>query len=174
MLKIAVFGFYHTDETGRHLSPVSTREFLRVVWEMEPSERRVGSSPDVPGFAKLTTVTTQPVYVQAFSDDMAGAAVLLDCDGYIAIIDAVKILAPKTIHQALGRLRPSADLIIAAGRQGETDALSCDEIRDILGQNPDLMVMPYVPSQPKTVHRLIRRMVRYIDNPDRVPPPIFR
>ena len=29
------------------------------------------------------------------------------------------------------------------------------------------------PGEPKTVHRLIRRMVRYMDNPDRVPPPIF-
>jgi catechol 2,3-dioxygenase-like lactoylglutathione lyase family enzyme len=33
--------------------------------------------------------------------------------------------------------------------------------------------MPYVPDEPKTVHRLMRRMVRYIENPDRVPPPIF-
>jgi len=107
---------------------------------------------------------------------MASAAGLLHCDGYIAIIDAVKILAPRMIHNALRRLydvHPNADLIIAAGRQNEPDALSSDEIRALLGLNPDLLVMPYAPSDPKTVHRLIRRLVRYIDDPDRVPPPIF-
>ena len=177
MLKIGVFGFYHQDEARQRLSPVNTREFMRAVWEIDPPERRIGATPpDVPGFVKLTTVTKQPVYVQALSDDMASAAGLLNCDGYVAIIDAVKILAPKAIHIALRRLydvHPRADLIIAAGRQNEPDALSCDDIREILGLNPDLLVMPYVPSEPKTVHRLIRRLVRYVDNPDRVPPPFF-
>jgi catechol 2,3-dioxygenase-like lactoylglutathione lyase family enzyme len=176
MLKIGIFGFYHPDEARRHLSPVSTREFMRTVWEMDPPERRSGDLPDVPGFVKLATITTQPVYVQALGEDMAHTAGLLDCDGYIAIIDAVKILAPKAIQRALHRLyemHPHADLIVAAGRQNEPDALSSDEIREILGLNPDLLVMPYVLSEPKTVHRLIRRMVRYIDNPDRIPPPIF-
>ncbi len=177
MLKIGVFGFYHTDETQRRLSPVSIRDFMRAVWEMDPPERRLGAVPEVPGFVKLTTVTTQPVYVQALGDDMAGAAALLNCDGYVAIIDAVKILASKKIQNALHRLyglHPHADLIIAAGRQNEPDALSSDEIRSILGLNPGLLVMPYVPSEDKTVHRLIRRLVHYIENPDRVPPPIFK
>ena len=167
MLKIGVFGFYHADEAQRRLSPVRTRDFMRTVWEMDPPDRRLGDVPDVPGFVKLTTVTTQPVYVQALSDDMAGAAGLLNCDGYVAIIDAVKILAPKKIQNALRRLydlRPHADLIIAAGRQNEPDALSSDEIRSILGLNPGLLVMPYVLCEDKTVHRLIRRLVHYIEN----------
>ncbi len=177
MLKIGVFGFHHPDKAGRHLSPASTRDFIRAAWEIDPPDRRLGvAPPEVPGFIKITSVTTQPVYIQALSDDMASAAGLLNCDGYIAIIDAVKILAPRTIHNALHRLydvQPNADLIIAAGRQNEPDALSSDEIRDLLGLNRDLLVMPYVPSDPKTAHRLIRRLVRYIDDPDRVPPPIF-
>jgi catechol 2,3-dioxygenase-like lactoylglutathione lyase family enzyme len=177
MLKIGVFGFYHDDVARQRLSPVRTRDFMRTVWEMDPPEHRLGDVPDVPGFVKLTTVSRQPVYVQALSDDMAGAAGLLNCDGYVAIIDAVKILAPKKIQSALRRLydlHPRADLIIAAGRQNELDALSCDEIRSILGLNAGLPVMPYVLGEDKTVHRLIRRLVRYIENPDRVPPPIFK
>ncbi len=183
MLKIAVFGFYSPDQPrlaatdgSLHLSPVTTEEFMRTVWAMEPEERRVGGAPDALGFVKLTTLTTQPVYVQRLSDEMAHGAGLLTCDGYIAIIDAVKILAPRAIHSALRRLHelhPTADLIIAAGRQHEPDAFSSDEIRQMLGLSPSLPIMPYVPGEPKTVHRLIRRMVRYIDNPDRIPPPIF-
>ncbi len=187
MLKIAVFGFYSPDPAWRGgapapssggdvpVSPVDTRAFMHAVWEMEPPESRIGTAPDV-GFVRLTTVTRQPVYVQALDNNMAHGASLLQCDGYIAIIDAVKILAPRAIQSALRRLtelQPAADLIIAAGRQNEPDALSSDEIRAILGLNPDLLVMPYVPSEPKTVQRLMRRMVRYIDNPDRVPPPVF-
>lgn len=183
MLKIAVFGFYSPDQSrpaatdgSPHLSPVTTEEFMRTVWAMEPEERRVGSAPDAPCFVKLTTLTTQPVYVQRLSDEMAHGAGLLACDGYIAIVDAVKILAPRAIHNALRRLHeqhPTADLIIAAGRQHEPDAFSSDEIRQMLGLSPSLPIMPYVPGEPKTVHRLIRRMVRYMDNPDRIPPPIF-
>jgi catechol 2,3-dioxygenase-like lactoylglutathione lyase family enzyme len=107
---------------------------------------------------------------------MAPGAGLLNCDGYIAIIDAVKILAPRTIQSALQRLaeqHPHAHLIIAAGRQGEPDALSSDEIRAVLGLHPDLPVYPYVPSEPKTVHRLIRRLARTISDSTCVPPPIF-
>ncbi len=180
MLKIAVFGFYNPDwDTAgntRQRSPVSTRDFMHTVWEMEPPQTRVGDAPDILGFVKLTAVGTQPVYVQMLSDEMAQGAGLLNCDGYIAIIDAVKILAPRTIHHALRRLaelHPAADLIIAAARQNEPEALSSDEIRSILGLHPSLPIMPYVPDEPKTVHRLIRRVVRYIENPDRVPPPIF-
>lgn len=180
MLKIAVFGFYSPDQafasSARQRSPVSTRAFMRTVWEMEPPETRVGDTPDVLGFVKLTKLSTQPVYVQMLSDEMAQGAGLLNCDGYIAIVDAVKILAPCTIHHALRRLaelHPTADVIIAAARQNEPDALSSDEIRAILGLHPALPIMPYVPDEPKTVHRLMRRMVRYIENPDRVPPPIF-
>lgn len=183
MLKIAVFGFYGPDHDriappGRdvHLSPVTTQDFMRLVWEIEPPASRIGDAPDTPGFVKLTTVTRQPVYVQSLHDDMASSAGQLNCDGYIAIVDAVKILAPRTIQNALRRLyelHPTADLIIAAARQNEPDALSSDEIRAILGLNPALPVMPFVPSEPKTVHRLIRRLVGYIDNPDRIPPPIF-
>jgi len=183
MLKIAVFGFYNPDQarvawpgTEAHLSPVSTQAFMRAVWEMEPPATRIGSAPDAPGFVRLSALGAQPVYVQSVSDQLAQGAGLLRCDGYIPIIDAVKILAPRTIQAALRRLRdaqPHADIILAAGRQNEPDALSCVEIRDILGLHPDLLIMPYVPSEPKTVQRLIRRMVRYIENPDRVPPPIF-
>ncbi|GIV81362.1 MAG: hypothetical protein KatS3mg051_0716 [Anaerolineae bacterium] len=180
MFKIAVFGFYSPDwntaGSTRQRSPVSTRDFMRTVWEMEPPQTRVGDAPDVLGFVKLTTLGTQPVYVQMLGDEMAQGAGLLNCDGYIAIIDAVKILAPRTIHNALRRLadlHPTADLIIAAARQNEPEALSSDEIRSILGLHPSLPIMPYVPDEPKTVHRLMRRMVRYIENPDRVPPPIF-
>jgi catechol 2,3-dioxygenase-like lactoylglutathione lyase family enzyme len=177
MLKIGVFGFYHADEVRQRLSPVRTRDFMRAIWEMDPPDRRLGNGPDVPGFVKLTTVTSQPVYVQAVSDEMACAAGLLNCDGYVAIIDAVKILAPKKIQTALRRiydLQPYADLIIAAGRQNEPDALSSDEIRSILGLNPGLLVMPYVLTEDKTVQRLVRRLVGYVENPDRVPPPIFK
>jgi len=116
------------------------------------------------------------VYVQAVHDGMARGAGLIECDGYIVIIDAVKILAPKAICVALHRLyakHPSADVIIAAARQNEPDALSSEEIRTLLGLNPDLLIMPYALGEPKTVHRLIARIARYIDNPDRVPPPIF-
>lgn len=180
MIKIAVFGFYSPDpifgNRGWQRSPVSTRDFMRTVWEMEPPETRVGDAPDALGFVKLTTLTRVPVYVQMLGDDMAQGAGLLNCDGYIAIIDAVKILAPRTIHHALRRLaelQPTADVIIAAARQNEPEALSSDELRAVLGLHPSLPVMPYVPDEPKTVHRLIRRMVRYVDNPDRVPPPIF-
>ncbi len=183
MLKIAVFGFYCPDQPrlaatdgSPYLSPITTEEFMRTVWAMEPEERRIGGAPDALGFAKLTTLTTQPVYVQQLSDEMAHGAALLNCDGYIAIIDAVKILAPRAIHNALRRLhelQPAANLIIAAGRQHEPDAFSSDEIRQMLGLSASLPIMPYVPGEPKTVHRLIRRMVRYMDNPDRVPPPIF-
>ncbi|MBN1564423.1 MAG: VOC family protein [Anaerolineae bacterium] len=180
MIKIAVFGFYALDHTrlyaAGHLSPVNTQDFMRAVWAMEPPESRIGEAPELPCFVKLTRVTTQPIYVQCLSDDMAGGAGLVECDGYIAIIDAVKILAPNAIQSALRRLyelQPQADLIVAAGRQNEPDALSSDEIRTILGLNPDLLVMPYDPDQPATIEHIIQRMVRYIDNPDRVPPPIF-
>lgn len=183
MLKIAVFGFYSPDQSrpaatdgSPYLSPITTEEFMRTVWALEPEERRVGGAPDAPCFVKLTTLTTQPVYVQRLSDEMAHGAGLLAYDGYIAIIDAVKILAPRAIRNALRRLRAqhsAAHLIIAAGRQHEPDAFSSDEIRQMLGLSPSLPIMPYVPGEPKTVHRLIRRMVRYMDNPDRVPPPIF-
>jgi len=183
MLKIAVFGFYSPDQPRPaatdgllHLSPISTEDFMRTVWEMEPEESRIGDTAEALGFVKLTALTAQPVYVQRLSDEMAHGAALLACDGYIAIIDAVKILAPCAIHNALRRLhelQPAANLIIAAGRQNEPDAFSSDEIRQMLGLSPSLPIMPYVPGEPKTVHRLIRRMVRYIDNPDHVPPPIF-
>jgi catechol 2,3-dioxygenase-like lactoylglutathione lyase family enzyme len=183
MLKIAVFGFYGPDQAripppGReqHLSPVTTEEFMRRVWEMEPPESRIGTAPETLRFVKLTKVTKQPVYVLAVGDTLSDSAGLLNCEGYIAIVDAVKILAPRAIQSALRRLhglRPTADLIIAAARQNEPEALSSDEIRAILGLDPALPVMPYVSTEPKTVHRLIQRMVRYIDNPDRIPPPIF-
>jgi catechol 2,3-dioxygenase-like lactoylglutathione lyase family enzyme len=183
MLKIAVFGFYGPDQTRipppgheQHLSPVTTEEFMRCVWEMEPPDSRIGNTPETLKFVKLTKVTRQPVYVLAVSDRLAHSAGLLNCDGYIPIVDAVKILAPRAIQSALRRLRelrPTADLIIAAARQNEPDALSSDEIRAILGLDPALPIMPYVPTEPETVHRLIRRMVRYVDNPDRIPPPIF-
>jgi catechol 2,3-dioxygenase-like lactoylglutathione lyase family enzyme len=183
MLKIAVFGFYGPDQTRisppgheQHLSPVTTEGFMQHVWGMEPPESRIGSAPETLRFVKLTKVTRQPVYVLAVSDRLAHSAGLLNCDGYIPIVDAVKILAPRAIQSALRRLhalRPTADVIIAAARQNEPDALSSDEIRAILGLSPSLPVMPYVPTEPETVHRLIRRMVRYVDNPDRVPPPIF-
>lgn len=179
MLKIAVFGFFRPDHASISVDgyelPVSTQRFMRTVWEMEPPETRIGS-PETIGFVKLTGLTTQPVYVQALSDRLAPGAGLCNCNGYIAIIDAVKILAPRTIHHALRRLyelHPEAYLIIAAGRQNEPDALSSDEIREILGLSSALPIYPYVPTEPKTVHRLIRRLVRYIDNPVRYPPPIF-
>ena len=182
MYKIAVFGFYWPDQPGlpaeddAPLSPVDTETFMRLVWEMEPVESRVGPSGGAPCFVKLTQVATQPVYVQYLSDRMAPGAGLLRCDGYVAIIDAVKILAPRTIETALHRLatlQPDAHLILAAGRQNEPDALSSDEIREVLGLHPALPVYPYVPSEPKTVHRLIRRLARYIDDPGRAPAPIF-
>ncbi len=179
MLKIAVFGFYRPDHVHTAADdydlPVSTRRFMRTVWEMEPPATRIGA-PETSGFVKLTGLTTQPVYVQALSDRLAPGAGLCNCSGYVAIIDAVKILAPKTIQNTLRRLyelHPEAYLIVAAGRQNEPDALSSDEIREVLGLSSALPIYPYVPTEPKTVHRLIRRLVRYIDNPVRYPPPIF-
>jgi catechol 2,3-dioxygenase-like lactoylglutathione lyase family enzyme len=179
MLKIAVFGFYRPDHfhtaADDYDLPVSTQRFMRTVWEMEPPASRIGA-PETSGFVKLTGLTSQPVYVQALSDRLAPGAGLCNCSGYIAIIDAVKILAPKTIQNTLRRLyelHPEAYLIIAAGRQNEPDALSSDEIREILGLSSALLIYPYVPTEPKTVHRLVRRLVRYIDNPTRYPPPIF-
>lgn len=182
MFKIAVFGFYGPDqariaaEDDSHLSPVDTESFMRLVWAMEPVESRIGPGGSAPCFVKLTGLSSQPVYVQSLSNRMAPGAGLLRCDGYVAIIDAVKILAPRTIQTALQRLaalRPDAHLIIAAGRQNEPDALSSDEIRAVLGLHRDLPVYPYVLAEPKTVHRLIRRLARYIDDPGRIAPPIF-
>jgi catechol 2,3-dioxygenase-like lactoylglutathione lyase family enzyme len=173
MLKIAVFGFYGPDPS---YVPVSTEEFMRTVWELEPLETRVGWTIDAPCFVKLTGVASQPVYVQSLSNRMAPGAALLNCDGYVAIIDAVKILAPKTIQNTLHRLsdlHPQAHLIIAAARQNDPEALSADEIRAVLGLHPDLPVYPYVLTEPKTVFRLIKRLARYIDDPNRTAPPIF-
>jgi len=181
VIKIVVFGFYGLDQArlvmgDAHLSPVDTESFMRQVWEMEPVESRIGPGGSAPCFVKLAGVAAQPVYVQSLSDRMAAGAGLLRCDGYVAIIDAVKILAPRAIRSALERLaalRPDAHLIIAAARQNEPDALSSEEIREVLGLHHDLPVYPYVLAEPKTVHRLIRRLARYIDDPQRVPPPIF-
>lgn len=183
MLKIAVFGFYGQDwqrppahEGAQHVSPATTEDFMRLVWEIEPAASRIGSKPDLLRVIKLTRVTTQPVYVQALNDRMARGVALLNCDGYIAIIDAVKVLAPRTIQAALRRLyerHPSADVIVVAARQNEPDALPADAIRDILGLHPDLPLLPYTPNDPESVSRIIRRMVRYIENPDRRPPSIF-
>lgn len=182
MFKIVVFGFYGPDQApvsdanDAPLSPVDTESFMRLVWEMEPPETRIGSSGSAPCFVKLTEVASQPVYVQSLSNRMAPGAGLLRCDGYIAIIDAVKILAPRTIQAALRRIadcHPEAHVILAAGRQNEPEALSSDEIREVLGLHPDLPVYPYVPTEPKTVQRLIRRLARYIDDPQRSAPPIF-
>lgn len=183
MLKIAVFGFYGPDQTridprdnDYSLSPVNTDDFMRIVWEMEPPATRLRATPGAVCFVKLTGIAARPVYVQSLSNRMAPGVAHLNCDGYVAIIDAVKILAPKTIESALHRLadnQPRAHVIIAAGRQNEPDALSSDEIRQILGLHPDLPVYPYVPTEPKTAQRLIKRLARYIDDPNRVPPPIF-
>lgn len=182
MFKIVVFGFYGPDqarqpaEDDAPVSPVDTETFMRLVWEMEPPETRIGSSGSAPCFVKLTGIASEPVYVQSLSNRMAPGAGLLRCDGYVAIIDAVKILAPRTIQSALRRiadLQPAAHVIIAAGRQNEPDALSSDEIREVLGLHPDLPVYPYVPTEPKTVQRLIRRLARYIDDPQRIALPIF-
>jgi catechol 2,3-dioxygenase-like lactoylglutathione lyase family enzyme len=183
MFKIAVFGFFRPDQAPASrpmardsLSPINTDDFMRMVWEMEPLETRIGVPLDPPCFVKLTGLASQPVYVQRLSDQMAPGAGLLNFDGYVLILDAVKILAPRMIRDALRRLadaHPHADLIVAAGRQNEPDALSSDEIREVLGLHPALPVYPYVPSEPKTVHRLTRRLVRYIDDPERVAPPIF-
>lgn len=182
MFKIAVFGFYWPDqarvpaEDGPPLSPINTESFMQSVWEMEPPETRIGAGGSAPCFVKLTGVASDPVYVQSLSNRMAPGAGLLRCDGYVAIIDAVKILAPRTIQSALRRiadLHPEAHVIVAAGRQNEPDALSSDEIRQVLGLHPDLPVYPYVPSEPKTVQRLIRRLARYINDPQRIAPPIF-
>lgn len=179
MIKIAVFGFYCPEDSPRGeecRSPVNTRDFMRVVWGLEPPETRIGTDPDTAGFVRLTRVFIRPVYVQGLSDERASEAGLLKANGYIAILDAVKVLAPNTIRAALARLatlHPGANLIIAAGRQNEQEALSSDELRAVLGLSAALPILPYSPTQPETVQRLIRRMVRYIDNPDRVPPPIF-
>jgi len=132
MLKIAVFGFYRPDhfhtEADDYDLPASTQRFMRIVWEMEPPATRIGA-PETSGFVKLTGLASEPVYVQALSDRLAPGAALCNCSGYIAIIDAVKILAPKTIQSTLRRLyelQPEAYLIIAAARQNEPDALSSD------------------------------------------------
>lgn len=179
MIKIAVFGFYCPEDSPRGddcRSPVNTRDFMRIVWELEPAATRIGSHPDTSGFVKLSKVFIRPVYVQGLSDERAAEAGLLKADGYIAIIDAVKVLAPNTIRAALHRLvllHPRANLILAAGRQNEEDALSSEELRAVLGLHPALPVLPYSPTQPQTVQTLIRRLVRYLDNADRVPPPVF-
>ncbi|HEX3053884.1 MAG TPA: VOC family protein [Aggregatilineaceae bacterium] len=182
MLKIAVFGFYAPDQTrvvssNDYISPVDTEDFMRIVWQIEPTETRIGvGGTEVPCFVKLTQLASQPVYVQSLSNRMAPGAALLNCDGYVAIIDAVKILAPKTIQNTLRRLseqHPQAHLIIAAGRQNEPEALSSDEIRQILGLHVDLPIYPFVPTESKTVARLIKRLARYIDDPKRLAPPIF-
>jgi hypothetical protein len=184
MLKIAVFGFYGPDHAhilppesrNHHLSPMSTDAFMRAVWAMEPPESRIGDGTGAPCFVKLTGVAAQPVYVQSLSNQMAPGAALLNAAGYVAIIDAVKILAPKTIRRALRRLvdqHPGVPLIIAAGRQHEPDALSSDEIRAVLGLHPDLPVYPYVPDDPKTVHDLIRRLAASITGPTCAAPPVF-
>lgn len=178
MLKIAVFGFFYPEHAAYApvTPPVNADDFMRAVWQMQPPESRIGSAQDVPCFVKLTRLASQPVYVQLLSDDMAPGAGLLNFDGYVAIIDAVKVLAPRTIQSALrrlGELHPNADVIIAAGRQNEPDALSSDEIRTILGLHPRLPIFPYVPDEPDTVRRMVERLAQYVDNPDRVAPPIF-
>ena len=183
MLKIAVFGFYGPDqarvsrnEKDTHISPVNTDDFMRTVWQMEPPETRIGAGNDAPCFVKLTALTETPVYVQSLRDRMAPGAAMLNCQGYIAIIDAVKILAPKTIESALRRLaehQPVAHLMIAAARQNEPEALSSDEIREVLGLHRDQPIYPYIPNEPKTVQRMVRRLVRYINDPERPVPPVF-
>lgn len=183
MLKIAVFGFYGADETRvylgddkAHLSPVNTGDFMHIVWQMEPPETRIGTGSESPCFVKLTRLAETPIYVQSLHDRMAPGAALLNCQGYIAIIDAVKILAPKMIQNALRRLaeqQSGAHVMIAAGRQNEPEALSADEIRDALGLHRELPVYPYIPSEPKTVERMIRRLVRYVTEPHRAVPPVF-
>lgn len=184
MLKIVVFGFYGPDqsparplERDAYCSPVTTGEFMRTAWELEPPESRVGvAGVDPPSFAKLTHIASQPVYIQSLSRRLTPGAASLNADGYVAIIDAVKILAPRTIKYALQRLyelQPPAHLLIAAGRQNEPEALSSDEIREILGLHPDLPIYPYVPSEPKTVARMLRRLARYIEDPLRTAPPVF-
>ena len=183
MLKIAVFGFFHPDQTrvnplrprGTTLTPASTDDFMRAVAALAPNAP-TGYASDAPCFVKLVDIIAQPVYVQSLSDRMAPGAGLLNCDGYVAIVDAVKILAPRTIENALRRLHelhPQAHVIIAAGRQNEPEALSSDEIRTVLGLHADLPVYPYVPDQPKTAQRLVRRLARYINDPQRKVPPIF-
>src|SRR5690606_41539403 len=110
MYKIAVFGFYWPDQPGlpaeddAPLSPVDTETFMRLVWEMEPVESRIGPSGGAPCFVKLTQVASQPVYVQYLSDRMAPGAGLLRCHGSRAIIDAVKLPAPSTIKTSLPRM----------------------------------------------------------------------
>ncbi|HML24033.1 MAG TPA: VOC family protein [Aggregatilinea sp.] len=183
MLKIAVFGFFHPDQTRVSpsrtreiaLTPASTDDFMRAVAALAPNAP-TGYASGAPCFVKLSDVIAQPVYVQSLSDRMAPGAGLLNCDGYVAIVDAVKILAPRTIESALRRLHelhPRAHVIIAAGRQNEPEALSSEEIREVLGLHHDLPVYPYVPGEPKTAQRLIRRLARYISDPARKAPPIF-
>lgn len=184
MLKIAVFGFFRPDqvrislphEREDQLSPVHTQDFMQAIAALAgpgaPTRYRAGA----PCFVKLTGVTPQPVYVQALSNEMAPGAGLLNCDGYVPIIDAVKILAPKTIVVALRRLQelhPRAHVILAAGRQNEPEALSSDEIREALGLHRDLPIYPYVPGEPKTAQRLIKRLARYLNDPNRAAAPIF-
>lgn len=181
--KIVVFGFYGPDQArispptaAEHVSPVSTDAFMRLVREIEPPATRIGSQDEAPCFVKLSGLASQPVYVQSLSDRNAAGAALFHSDGYVAIIDAVKILAPKTITRTLRRLaeqQPGTHLIIAAGRQNEPDALSSEEIREVLGLHPSLPIYPFAPTEPKTVYRLIRRLARYIDDPARVAAPIF-
>lgn len=183
MLKIAVFGLFHPDQarmslpTARSTSRTasSTDDFMRAVAALAPGAP-TGYASGAPCFVKLSGIIAQPVYVQSLSDRMAPGAGLLNCDGYVAIVDAVKILAPRTIENTLRRLHelhPHAHVIIAAGRQNEPDALSSDEIRTVLGLHPDLPVYPYVPGEPKTAQRLVRRLARYISDPQRNAPPIF-
>ncbi|WP_162909546.1 VOC family protein [Aggregatilinea lenta] len=183
MLKIAVFGFFQPDQTRvnplRAPQPArlsaSTDDFMRAIAAQVPDAPK-GYASGAPCFVKLSGIIAEPVYVQSLSDRMAPGAGLLNCDGYVAIVDAVKILAPRTIEAALRRLHeqhPRAHIIIAAGRQNDPDALSSDEIREVLGLHPDLPVYPYVPDEPKTAQRLIRRLARYISDPARNVPPIF-
>jgi catechol 2,3-dioxygenase-like lactoylglutathione lyase family enzyme len=176
MLKIAVFGFYTPDQGYAPFSPVSTNDFMRIVWALEPPESRMDPMPNAPAFVKLTQITKQPVYVQALSDRMAPGVGNLNYEGYIAIIDAVKILAPRTIQNALRRLaglHPDAHLMIAAARQNESDALSSSDIREVLGLHCLLPIYPFAADDPHTVERMLRRLVRYIESPVHCPPPVF-
>ena len=178
MFKIAVFGFNRSDEAiaDASPSPVDAGTFMRTVWQMEPPESRIGAGTDVPCFVKLTRLASRPIYVQRLSEQMTPGAGLLNADGYVAIIDAVKVLAPQTIQRTLQRLaeqQPNANLIIAAGRQNEPGAHSSEDLREMLKLHADLPIYPYVPAEPETVHRLVERLVRHIGNPDRIAPPVF-
>lgn len=180
MLKIAVFGFFHPDTDSDHAglaSPLSPDDFMRTVWALEPPDSRVGrlGVDAAPCFVKLTRMLDQPVYVQLLNEDMAAGAGQLNCDGYVVLLDAVKILAPNAIHHVLHRLHaenPRADLVIAAGRHNEPEALAAEEIRAMLGLHPDLPVYPYVPDDPQTVARVIREVVALMAD-DHPTAPIF-